>query len=182
MENKLYSLNALFFEKLQNECRNPSFLHKVTYMRSDHTGTNAKFHNHGFIFRRLWYTSIRTVSNHRVWNHTLSPPSKNHHSYYCSMYGTVLELLPNNVDNIASFSASNCRIASCLLTSIVLALVVRRFIISHITHFIRACSSVLWVIFVQNSFVFQVLVYAFDYILIDCWYIHFTVNKSEAKM
>ncbi len=36
--------NALLFEKLQNEWKNPIFLHKVTYIRPDHTGGVAKFH------------------------------------------------------------------------------------------------------------------------------------------
>ncbi len=42
-----FSPNALLFEKLQNECKNPSFLHKVTRIRLDHAGTVAKFHIHG---------------------------------------------------------------------------------------------------------------------------------------
>ncbi len=41
--------NALLFEKLQNEYKNPSFLHKVTCIRSDHTGAVVKFHIHGFV-------------------------------------------------------------------------------------------------------------------------------------
>ncbi len=41
-------LNALLFEKLQNESKNLSFLHKVTCIRSDHTGAVAKFNIHGF--------------------------------------------------------------------------------------------------------------------------------------
>ncbi len=44
-----FLLNALLFEKLQNECKNPSFLHKVTCIRSDHAGAVAKFNFHGFI-------------------------------------------------------------------------------------------------------------------------------------
>ncbi len=40
--------NALLFEKLQNECKN-SFLHKVTCVRSDHTGAVAQFYIHGFV-------------------------------------------------------------------------------------------------------------------------------------
>ncbi len=39
--------NALF-EKLQNECKNSSFLHKVTRVRLDQAGTVIKFHIHGF--------------------------------------------------------------------------------------------------------------------------------------
>ncbi len=44
-----FSPNVLFFGKLQNECTNPSFLHNVTCIRSDHAGSVAKFHIHGFI-------------------------------------------------------------------------------------------------------------------------------------
>ncbi len=40
--------NALLFEKLQNECKNPPFLPKVTYLRSDHKGLVAKFYIRGF--------------------------------------------------------------------------------------------------------------------------------------
>ncbi len=53
MENKLrsyniFAKNSLLFEKLQNECKNSSFLQKVTCIRSDHVGAVAKFHIHGF--------------------------------------------------------------------------------------------------------------------------------------
>ncbi len=34
--------------KLWNECKNPSFLRKVTYIRSDYVDAVAKFHIHGF--------------------------------------------------------------------------------------------------------------------------------------
>ncbi len=44
-----FSPNALLFQKLQNECKNPSFLHEVTRIRSDHTGAVAKSHIHGYI-------------------------------------------------------------------------------------------------------------------------------------
>ncbi len=44
-----FSPNALFFKKLQNECKNSSFLHKLTSIRLDHAGAVAKFHIHGFI-------------------------------------------------------------------------------------------------------------------------------------
>ncbi len=44
-----FSPNALLFEKLQNECKSASFLHKVTCIRSDHAVAVAKFHIHGFI-------------------------------------------------------------------------------------------------------------------------------------
>ncbi len=43
-----FSPNALLFEKLQNERENPSFLHKVTCIKSDHAGAVAKFHIRGF--------------------------------------------------------------------------------------------------------------------------------------
>ncbi len=46
-----FSTNALLFEKLQNECKNSSFLHKVTCIRSDHADAVAKFHIHGFILQ-----------------------------------------------------------------------------------------------------------------------------------
>ncbi len=46
---KKFSPNALLFDKLQNESENPSFLHQVTSIRSDHAGAVAKFHIHGFI-------------------------------------------------------------------------------------------------------------------------------------
>ncbi len=36
------SPNALLFEKLQNECKNPSFFHKVACIRSDHAGAVVK--------------------------------------------------------------------------------------------------------------------------------------------
>ncbi len=41
-----FLLNALLFEKLWNECKNPSFLHKITCIMSDHAGAVAKFHIH----------------------------------------------------------------------------------------------------------------------------------------
>ncbi len=44
-----FSPNALLFEKLQNECENPSFLYKVICIRSEHACAVAKFHIHGFI-------------------------------------------------------------------------------------------------------------------------------------
>ncbi len=44
-----FLLNTLLFEKVWNECKNPSFLHKVTCIRLDHTGIVAKLHIHGFI-------------------------------------------------------------------------------------------------------------------------------------
>ncbi len=46
-----FSPNALLFEKLQHECKNPSFLYKVTCIKLDHTGTVAKFHIHDFILK-----------------------------------------------------------------------------------------------------------------------------------
>ncbi len=48
MENKLYSCK-ISPEKLQNECKNPSFLHKVICIRLDRAGTVAKFHIYSFI-------------------------------------------------------------------------------------------------------------------------------------
>ncbi len=42
-----FSLNALLFEKLQNECKNPLSLYKVTSIGSDHAGVVAKYHIHG---------------------------------------------------------------------------------------------------------------------------------------
>ncbi len=50
--------NALLIEKLQNECKNPSFLHTVTWIRSDHTRTVPKFYIHGFI---LWEALIYNI-------------------------------------------------------------------------------------------------------------------------
>ncbi len=44
--------NSLLFEKLQNGCKNPSFLHQVTCIRSDHAGTIAKFLIHGLILSK----------------------------------------------------------------------------------------------------------------------------------
>ncbi len=41
--------NALLLEKLQNEFKNLSFLHKVTCIRLDHAGAVAKYHIRGFI-------------------------------------------------------------------------------------------------------------------------------------
>ncbi len=43
-----FSPNVLLFEKLWNECKNSSFLHKVTCTRSDYVSAAAKFHIHGF--------------------------------------------------------------------------------------------------------------------------------------
>ncbi len=51
-----FSPNALLFEKLQNECKNPSFLHKVTCIRSDHEGAVTKFHIHAFILYKAFTT------------------------------------------------------------------------------------------------------------------------------
>ncbi len=44
-----FSPNALLFQKLQDECKKTSFLHKVICIRLDHAGAVAKFHIHGFI-------------------------------------------------------------------------------------------------------------------------------------
>ncbi len=44
-----FSSNVSLFEKLHNECKNPSFLRKVTCIRLDHAGGVAEFHIHGFI-------------------------------------------------------------------------------------------------------------------------------------
>ncbi len=41
--------NALLFVKSQNECKNPTFLHKVACIRSDHLGAVAQFQIHGYI-------------------------------------------------------------------------------------------------------------------------------------
>ncbi len=48
-----FSPNALLFEKLQNEYKNSSFLHKVTCIWSNHAGAVAGFHIHGFILQEV---------------------------------------------------------------------------------------------------------------------------------
>ncbi len=65
MENKLHSfqflLNALLSEKLRNECKNPSFLHKAMCIESDHDSTKMRCCLSTFIalyFRRLWKKSL----------------------------------------------------------------------------------------------------------------------------
>ncbi len=50
--------NAVLFEKLQNECKNPSFLDKVTCIRWNHAGAGAKFHIHGFILQEAFILYI----------------------------------------------------------------------------------------------------------------------------
>ncbi len=52
--------NALLFEKLQNECKNLSFLHKFTCIRSDLEGTVIKLHIHGFKLREALTKQIQT--------------------------------------------------------------------------------------------------------------------------
>ncbi len=58
-----FSLNALLFEKLRNEYKNPSFLHKVTCIRSDHAGAVAKFCIHGL------YRGLRHCPTHLIYIH-----------------------------------------------------------------------------------------------------------------
>ncbi len=60
-----FSPNALLSAKLENECKNPQFLHKVTCIRSDHPGAVAKFHIHGFILKKALARNIRSWSTNR---------------------------------------------------------------------------------------------------------------------
>ncbi len=53
-----FSLKTLFFEKLWNECKNPSFLHKAMCMESGHGSMEMRRCFSTFMtlyFRRLWY-------------------------------------------------------------------------------------------------------------------------------
>ncbi len=58
-----FSPKALLFEKLQNECKNPSLLHKATCIRSDHAGAVAKFHVHGSILQEVLIRNIKNSKN-----------------------------------------------------------------------------------------------------------------------
>ncbi len=67
------SPNAFLFEKLQDDCENPSFLHKVTCIRSYHASTVAKFHNHGFILKEalVWGVSWQWAERLDCWTSSL---------------------------------------------------------------------------------------------------------------
>ncbi len=58
--------NALLFKKLQNECKNPLFLHKVTCIRSDHGGAVAQFHIHGFILKETLIIVIKFINMNEI--------------------------------------------------------------------------------------------------------------------
>ncbi len=57
-----FSPNALLFEKMQNEWKNPSFLYKVTCIRSDHAGTVTMFHIHGFLLQEALFIQFLIIS------------------------------------------------------------------------------------------------------------------------